>query len=320
MGYAAGSEHGIEGALKYFLLSVLTSLLMLYGLSFVFGISGSTAYAAIDLSRAGALGVVAAVLVVVGFLAKLSAAPFHFWAPDAYEGAPAVCVAFVSTVPKVAGLVALVHLFGPLSTGAGNVALVAFVAAILSMLLGNLGAYPQTDLRRLMAYSGIAHSGYLLLGVSSGPAGLTAAVFYALAYTAPSMGIMLVASAAGPKLGDFAGLVRRKPWLALVTTVFLLSLVGIPPLAGFFGKLLLFGSALAAGQVFGVVTAVVMSVVSAGYYFRVVRPMFFEQPVSAEPMTLTGPGVIAIVGCVAVTLALGVLSSPVLAALIGPAH
>jgi NADH-quinone oxidoreductase subunit N len=319
IGLNTDDELSIEGALKYFLLSMLTSLLLLYGLSFVFGLSGSTSYASIDLTGSGVMGLLAAVLVVIGFAAKLSAAPFHFWAPDAYAGAPVVSVAFVSTVPKVAGLVALARLFGPIAKASPAVSLVVLVISVASMVLGNLGAYPQTDMRRLMAYSGIAHAGYLMLGIAAASlAGIEAAIFYAVVYTAPSLGVMLAVGETGEKLADFGGLVRRRPWLAWTVTVLLLSLIGVPPLAGFFGKLFLFSAALAGGQVVAVVLALVMSVVSAGYYFRIIRPMFFDTPAEDEvPAALvrSWPATIAIVLCLVATLALGVFASPILAML-----
>ncbi len=332
VGYDTSDERSIEGALKYFLLSVLTSLVLLYGLSLLYGISGSTAYADIGLARAGTLGLVAALLVVVGLLAKLSAAPFHFWAPDAYEGAPAASVAFVSTVPKVAGVVALARLIGPLASASPALTTVILVISVISMLLGNLAAYPQADLRRLMAYSGIAHVGYLLLGISAGTRqGLLFAIFYAVVYSIPSMGVMLIGAETGNGLARLAGLAKRVPWLAWTMTVFALSLIGVPPLAGFFGKLFLFTAAFDGGQVVGVVIAVIMSVVSAGYYFRIVRPMFFDDPPApgadvsepAEPSARglapgrSLPASVAVVVLLAFTVFLGLASAPVIDRLLG---
>lgn len=351
MGYNVDSERSVEGALKYFLLSVLTSLVMLYGLSFVFGMSGSTSYIQIAQSKGlvGPLALVAALLTFTGLFAKLSAAPFHFWAPDAYEGAPAITTAFVSTVPKIAGLAALVRLYVVLvpSIGSAKLMIIAMVGAILSMLVGNLAAYPQQDLRRLMAYSGIAHSGYLLVGIAaSTTAGLTAALFYAIAYTAPTLGIMLAVSEVGDRLDDFDGLVGRLPWLAWTVTVLLLSLIGVPPLAGFFGKLYLFGASVGAGQAWLAVVAVAFSVISAGYYFRIIRPMFWGESAVAvdaaapgavhaesdlaatddaeaaptvadlSPRRPSWPVVAAIVLCLTATVLIGLASGPVLGALL----
>jgi len=325
VGYKRNDQGGLEGTLKYFLLSLTTSLVMLYGFSFLYGISGSTMYA--DIAKApslGTLGAIGIAFAVVGMLAKLSAAPFHFWAPDAYAGASPSAVAFVSTVPKVAGAVALVELVAALPTKipTGLGIAVGLVAA-MSMILGNLAAYPQSDLRRLMAYSGVAHVGYLLLAltVRGTAAAMGAAVFYAIAYGAPSLAIMLVAAEEGTDLDDIAGLSVRRPWLAWTMTIFLLSLIGIPPLVGFFGKFYLISTALGA-PVSAVASrwiyllvglAVVMSVISAGYYFRIVRAMFFaEDRKAAAPLPLSGSATLAIVACLTIVLVMGVAAGPLL--------
>lgn len=315
IGYSRRDELGLEGALKYFLLSLLTSLVMVYGLSFVYGFSGSTSYGALDLSAAGTLGLFVAIFASVGFMAKLSAAPFHYWTPDAYEGATPHMVAFVSTVPKVAGLVALVHFVDALAVPAAErFALVLAIVAAASMLLGNLGAFPQDDMRRLMAYSGIAHTGYLLMGVVAGTEmGFDAAVYYAVAYTIPSLGAMFVFAEHGVKISDVGGLAQRRPWIAWTIVVLFLSLVGIPPTIGFFGKLYLFGAALDVGAVWLVLVAVAMSVASLGYYFRVVKEMFFgESP--AEPIVpaRSRSASFAIAACLVGTLGLGIIGSPLL--------
>lgn len=313
IGYRRRDERGMEGALKYFLLSMLTSLVLLYGFSFLYGLSGSTAYAHLSDGPSGVLRQLAYVFVLVGLFAKLSAAPFHYWTPDAYAGAPAASVAFVSTVPKIAGAVALVQLFGALSGGRGDVAAVLYAAAIISMLIGNFSAYPQRDVRRLMAYSGIAHTGYLLLGVAAGSAGYSAAVFYAVAYAAPSMAIVLLAAEEGSSLDELAGLASRRPALAWASVAWLLSLVGIPPMVGFFGKLYLFTSVISGGRVWPVLIAVLMTAVSAGYYFRVLREVFFGERADGERLPGSIAGSIALAALALVTLGLGLLASPLLA-------
>ncbi len=316
IGYRRMRLNGLEGALKYFLLSMLTSLVMLYGMSFLYGVSGTTRFDAIDLSAAGTLGLLAVILTFVGLFAKLSAAPFHYWAPDAYEGAEPWTVAFVSTVPKVAGAVAIVRLTIAVAPTAPVVAPLLLIAAVASMVLGNLAALTQTDVRRMMAYSGVAHTGYLLLAVSAlSPAGYLAAVFYSVAYAVPSMGIMLVAAEQGPALSDFAGLAKRRIASAWMMVVMLMSLVGIPPLAGFFGKLYLFAAAITAGQVTWVIVAVLMSVVSAGYYLRIVRAAFFDEPEGVEvtETSFEPRSAVAVAVVVAITVALGVAGGPALA-------
>lgn len=312
MGYRRDDARGLEGALKYFLLSMLTSLIMLYGLSFAYGISGSTSYADLGAVDAGTLGQLAMAFVLVGLFAKLSAAPFHYWTPDAYAGASASSVAYVSTVPKIAGAVALVQLVAAFSGNGGTATVVLVAGALLSMLVGNFAAYPQTDLRRLMAYSGVAHSGYILLAVASGTAGGVAAVFYVVAYAVPSMAIMLLGSEEGTALDDLDGLSVRRPAVAWASVVWLLSLVGIPPMVGFFGKLTMFTAALESGLLWLVIVAVTMSVVSAGYYFRVLRAIFFGERIDASRSARNVPAAIAYGALTLATLALGILASPVL--------
>jgi NADH-quinone oxidoreductase subunit N len=312
MGYRRGDARGLEGALKYFLLSMLTSLLMLYGLSFVYGLAGSTAYNALALGGGGLLRQMAFVLVLVGLLAKMSAAPFHYWTPDAYAGASAEAVAYVSTVPKIAGTVALVRIVGALAPGVADYQAVLVIAAVASMLLGNFAAFPQSDLRRLMAYSGVAHTGYILLAIAAGATGGSAAVFYAVAYSVPSMAIMLLAAEEGTSLTDLGGLSARRPALAWASVAWLLSLVGIPPMVGFFGKLYLFTSAVRADLLWPVLVAVAMSVVSAGYYFRVLREVFFGSRADAPTHEPSLAAAVTFIAATLMVLTLGVLASPLL--------
>ena len=316
MGFDRGDDRSLEGALKYFLLSMVASLLFLYGASFVIGMSGSTLLSASRL-QPGAIGVVAAAFVFAGLLAKLSAAPFQWWSPDAYAGAPSPAVAFVSSVPKIAGLFAFARVAAVLApqTAAAGPLLVA--AAVASMLVGNLAAYPQTDVRRLMAYSGVAHAGYLLVGLAAGTvAGAQAAVFYAIAYAVPSMGVMLVAAQYGETLDDLRGLATRRPWVAWATGLMLVSLVGVPPLAGFVGKLYLFTAAMRSGLVWLSVLAVVMSAVSAGFYLRVIRAMFFAAGGNAGPAARGSRVASAVVAsCAIAVIVIGVASSPLMGAL-----
>lgn len=316
IGYRRYRIEGLEGALKYFLLSVLTSLVMLYGLSFLYGVTGSTHLGQLDLSQAGTLGVLAVLLSFVGLFAKLSAAPFHYWAPDAYEGAESWMVAFVSTLPKIAGAVVLVRLAAAIEPSAPILGTVLWIGAVASMVLGNLAALNQTDIRRMMAYSGVAHTGYLMLAVAAGnDLGYTAAVLYAVAYALPSLGVMLVVAEEGATIDDVAGLAARRPVAAWSMVLMLVSLIGIPPLIGFFGKLYLFTAALQGGLVWAVVVALAMSVVSAGYYLRIVRAMFFGARDGVEPKPWPVPAVVGVVGSAALTLALGLAAGPVVAAM-----
>ncbi|MBI5230741.1 MAG: hypothetical protein HY876_01100, partial [Coriobacteriales bacterium] len=227
IGYDVRDARGLEGALKYFLLSILTTLVTLYGFSYLYGLTGATLLDRLDLSTAGPVGLVAAVLAVTGLIAKLSAAPFHYWAPDAYEGAHPWAVAFASTVPKIGGAVALVRLTQAIGPTVPNLEVVLVIVAVASMLLGNLAALPQNDIRRMMAYSGVGHAGYLLLGVAAmSVAGGTAAIFYAVAYSIPSLAIMLLAQENGVRVDDWGQLSTRRPASAWAALLFLLSLVG----------------------------------------------------------------------------------------------
>ena len=316
MGFDRGDDRSLEGALKYFLMSMVASLLFMYGASFVIGMSGSNAFASTRL-QGGAIGVVAASFVIAGLLAKLSAVPFQWWAPDAYAGAPSAAVAFVSSVPKVAGLAAFARVVTLLMPQVPQVGPLLVGAAVASMLLGNLAAYPQQDLRRLMAYSGVAHAGYLLVGLAAGTAaGAQAAVYYAIAYAVPSMGVMLVAARYGQTLDDLRGLAVRCPWAAWATVLMLVSLVGVPPLAGFTGKLYLFTAAMRSGLVWLAVLSMVMSVVSAGFYLRIVRSMFFGQAEGVEPAVGgSAASAVVVAACALAVVVVGVASSPILAAI-----
>jgi NADH-quinone oxidoreductase subunit N len=318
IGYRKERFQSLEGALKYFLLSMLTSLVMLYGFSFLYGVTGTTRYGAFDLSGAGSLGLLAVLLAFVGLLAKLSAAPFHYWAPDAYEGAEAWSVAFVSTVPKVAGAVAFVRLAEAVAQTAPALGPMLLAAAVASMILGNFAALTQLDVRRMMAYSGVAHTGYLLLGVAAlSTAGYGSAVLYALAYAVPSLGIMLVIAEEGNAISDFAGLFKRRPTATWGLVVMLVSLIGIPPLIGFFGKLSVFSAAVSAGLVTWVVVAVLTSVVSAGYYLRIVREAFFGEDTGERVALKRSPlADLAVVLCVAGTVALGLGAGAVFDAIV----
>jgi NADH-quinone oxidoreductase subunit N len=319
VGYRHNDVKALEGAIKYFLLSMLTTLVMLYGFSFLYGLTGSTRYAQMDLRAAGVLGIVALLLSFVGMFAKLSAAPFHFWAPDAYSGSTAWAVAFVSTVPKVAGAVAIVRFTAALAPGVASAGSAIAIVAFASMVLGNLAALTQTDVRRLMAYSGVAHSGYLLIGVAAlSTAGFSSAVLYAVSYSIPSMGIMLIAAEEGPQVAQFGALAQRRPASAWGMVVLLLSLIGVPPMIGFFGKFNLLVAGQQRGLTILVVTAVAASVVSAGYYMRIVRTMFFAEPAeSARGLKSNAPAAIAFGASVVATVVLGVAVGPVSSAIGG---
>lgn len=283
IGYRRNRINGLEGAIKYFLLSVLASLLMIYGITFVYGIAKTTSYAGLDLAQAGTLGLVSMLLLFVGIFAKISAAPFHYWAPDAYEGAESWVVAFVSSVPKVAGIVLALRLVSFIDAASKQAAfqellgLIIMIAAAASMILGSFAALTQSDTKRVMAYSGVVNAGYMLMPlVSMRSSSVASVALYSVFYGLAGMGLLLIAASEGGKIADLAGLSKRRPAAAWALAIFALSMVGVPPMAGFFGKFYMFTSTVQGGNVWLVVLATVASIVSAFYYLRFVKAAFFD--------------------------------------------
>lgn len=293
-GFDKRSRQSAEAALKYFLFGGMSAGFLLFGMSLLYGLSGSLELPVIARAISGAtldpLLLVALVMVAIGFGFKVAAAPFHLWAPDAYQGAPTVSAGFIASSSKVASFfvfaqVAMIALAGAAGSGAmhayapGWVPVLAIIAA-LSMILGNLAAIAQTSLRRLLAYSAIGHAGYMLLGLIGHTAqSLNALVYYVITYALASLGAFGVLGALETegidRIADLRGLSRRAPGLAFCLLIFLLSLAGIPPLAGFFGKFYIFSVTLSAephlGLLWLVLLAVAMSAVSLYYYLRVLR-------------------------------------------------
>jgi NADH-quinone oxidoreductase subunit N len=287
-----------EAGLKYFLFGSTASAFTLFGISFVYGMTGSTSLAAIAPKLAAMTPLLAAglVMTLIGFAFKIAAAPFHLWAPDTYQGAPAPSVAFIASASKVASFVVLGKIlllgFGPAQGSAGWHALIAgwapllAVLAALSILVGNLVALAQSNVRRLLAYSAVAHAGYTLLGlVAGGRDGFSATLFYTTTYAFTLVGAFGVVALVRRETGGddfvhFAGLRRRSPWLAGCMAVFMLSLAGIPPLAGFFGKLYLFSAALRVGGDHGLLWLVALalfgSLISFYYYLMILKVIFVD--------------------------------------------
>ncbi len=299
-----------EAGLKYFLFGGMSAAFLLFGFSLLYGWSNSINLTGIAQSMHGKLLdpllVVAILMTVVGLGFKVAAVPFHFWAPDVYQGAPAPSAGFIASGSKVAAFfilyqVMVVGLAGAEGSGAwhayapGWVPVLALAAA-LSMVLGNLVAIRQTSVRRLLAYSAIAHAGYMLLGIlSHTQQSLAALLYYAITYALTVLGAFGVVAvveqeAGGDKLSDFAGLSRRSPVVSFCMLIFMLSLAGIPPLAGFFGKFYLFSAVLAAtpgslGLLWLVVLAIAMSAVSLYYYLQVLKRIYVaDAPAGAGPM------------------------------------
>jgi NADH-quinone oxidoreductase subunit N len=317
-----------EAALKYFLTGAFSSAFFLYGVALLYGVSGSTTLgeiaSAVDRLPAGgaSLAVLGAGLLLVGFGFKVGSVPFHMWIPDVYEGAPTTVTALMSAGVKAAAFGALLRVFTSGLAGlAGGWKPAVAVLAIVTMVFGNLGALAQSNLKRMLAYSSVAHAGYLLTALVAVPAvGAEAVLFYLVAYAAVNLGAFgALAALAGQgreplSLSDVAGLATRRPALAAALTVFLISLTGVPVSAGFVGKFYLFGAAVSAGRTVLAVVGVLMSVVSAYYYLRVVVAMYMREPTADDAWGPVSAGsALALAVSVAVVLGLGVYPGPVLA-------
>jgi NADH-quinone oxidoreductase subunit N len=290
----------VEAGLKYFLFGSTASAFTLFGLSLIYGMCGTTSLAAIadNISGTSVQPLLAAgiIMTLVGFGFKVAAAPFHLWAPDVYQGAPISSAAFIASASKVASFVVLGKFvligFGPIEGSAAWHAMVAgwspFLAAIsaLSIIVGNLAALAQFNVRRLLAYSAVAHAGYGLIGlVAATPEGFSATLFYAALYGVTLVGAFAIVGVVRRETGDdnianFAGLASRSPLLAIYMAVFMLSLAGLPPLPGFFGKFYLFSVALHSGDNYGLLwligIALVGSFISLYYYLMVLKAIFVD--------------------------------------------
>jgi len=289
-----------EAGLKYLILGAASSGILLYGLSLIYGLTGTTVMSEIGLrlfigpdTRLAAY--FAIVMFVAGFGFKLAAAPFHMWAPDVYEGAPTPVTAFLSVASKAAGLVAFVRLFfEALFIAKSDWVVILEVVAILAMVIGNVVALLQTNIKRMLAYSSIAQVGYVLVALSAGiDLSVGSMMIFLLAYLFANIGAFIVVIAFSNATGsdnidDYAGLMKRSPGVALTMTIFMVSLVGIPPTAGFLAKYWMFGAAVKEGLYGIVVVAVLTSVISLFYYMNVVRIMMFHQPKDDSPIPLAG--------------------------------
>jgi len=310
-GFAKREAEPVEASLKFFLVGPVSSAVLAYGLSFVYGATGSTSLSAIAKAPASPLLTLGLIAALAGLAFKIAAFPFHMWVPDAYEAGPTPFVAWLSVAPKAAGFVTLFRLY---FEGVGDRAAVwapaAAGLATLTMLGGNLMALPQTNTKRLLAYSGIAQIGYMLVGMAAASASGTAMIlFYLVAYVFGNMGAFLVVEAVARAEGSEAtsalrGLAQRSPLLALAMLLFLLSLGGIPFVAGFWAKLYVFWAAAERGLYWLVLVGAVLTVVALFYYLVVVRSMYIEAP--------TRPGRVPVTPALAVSLLLCVLGVVVL--------
>ena len=299
VGYLRTQERSVEASIKYFLLGAFSSGILLFGISLIFAATGGTTTNLERLGQAIALApgnqdllVFSGVLMVlIGFAFKVAAVPFHMWSPDAYEGAPTPITAFMSMAPKAAALAAFIRIFGKGFNGVAEnwIAPLSFIAAA-SMILGNIAAFKQQSIKRMLAYSSIGHVGYMLLGVLAmdSQAGAQAVWFYMMTYLFMQAGafaivIYLQGANEGERIEDFKGLAKRRPLLAFAMMVFMLSLAGIPPLLGFFSKFYLFRLAIIEGYITLTVIALLTSAAAAYYYLNVVAQMYFKEPGEAAP-------------------------------------
>lgn len=313
-----------EASLKYFLLGSFASAFLLYGIALVYGATGTTRLtrvAEVASAHPGdAMLVVGVGLMMVGFGFKISTAPFHMWVPDVYQGAPTSVTVFIATGSKAAAFAALIRVvLGALRGGVPDSAMLFWVLAVITMTVGNVVALAQGNLKRMLAYSSVAHVGYMMVGLVAGSAaGTSAVLFYLLAYTfttAGSFGVIALCARAGDEaveVADYAGLARRHPLLAATLTLFLLSLIGIPPLAGFVGKFYLFGAAVRAGYVWLVVIAALNSALAAYYYLRVVVYMYMRdaEGAAAAGLTPSFAGSLALAIAAIGIVVLGVMPAP----------
>jgi NADH-quinone oxidoreductase subunit N len=321
-----GQRAQMESAVKYIMFGVAANGVMLFGLSWLYGLTGTTSLpvmaAKLGPLAGSPLAVAGLSLAFAGLFYKLAVFPFHFWTPDVYQGASNETAGVIASLPKVAAVAVLVRFASLAAPGNAAIATVLAVLAAASMFYGNLAALVQSDLKRLLGYSGIAHAGYALLGFTAmGAAGWAAALYYIAGYALTMLACFVVIrrvsrDGANAALADLAGLHRRSPLLATTLAVGVFSLAGIPPLAGFMGKFILLAAAFAAGQVALVVIAVANAVVAVYYYLRIIREAFFRDPAGGQPVIALDGGSAALCALlVAGIVALGVAPAAVIDAI-----
>ncbi|MEK7405152.1 MAG: NADH-quinone oxidoreductase subunit N [Acidobacteriota bacterium] len=323
VGFLRGDKRSNEAAVKYLLLGAFSSGFLVYGFSVMYGLAGSTRLGDITVAIArretwDPLVFLALATTTIGLLFKISAVPFHMWAPDAYEGAPTTVTAYLSVGSKAASFAFLVRIFlGPLAPAREVWLPLLSAVAIATMTVGNLAAISQSNIKRLLAYSSISHAGYILLGLVAGnPTGIKGIAVYVLVYTFMNLGAFLVVVALrrkdilGENLEDLGGLMQKSPGHAILMLIFLLSLAGIPPTAGFLGKYYIFLALIQTGHYVLAVLAATYVAVAVYYYFRVVRSMFISEEADRVPVA-SSFGLRLALGLTGVlTLAIGVYPEP----------
>jgi NADH-quinone oxidoreductase subunit N len=330
-------ERSLEAGLKYLVVGAVGSAILLYGLALLYGATGSTNLAEIGEALDGsALGdeplvLAAVVLIVVGLGFKASAAPFHMWTPDVYEGAPTPVTAFMSTATKVAAMAAFLRIFtGALHPIEADWDLIIGLVAAAAIVVGNVAALVQTSMKRLLAYSSVAQAGFLLIGVAAGTIlGAEATIYYLVAYLAMTLAAFAVVivrereTVDGESIAALSGYGRERPLLGVVMTLAMLSLAGFPPLAGFVGKFLLFGAAVEADMTWLAIVGALGTIVSLGYYLRVVGVLWFpraDAPAPGRTLPLpAGVGAVTIVSGIGV-VAIALAADPIMAVCRGAAE
>lgn len=323
--YWRGNLKSSEAGLKYFLFGTACSITMLYGMSLVYGLTGSLDLFLINYNlfsgHLNSIAVsVATLMVSVGIAFKVAMVPFHFWCPDVYEGAPTPVTAFFSVGPKLLGFAVLARLLL-----GGGIALYQHwlhllgLLSVLTMTIANLTALSQTNIKRMLAYSSIAHAGYALIGlVVNTEAGYQGLLIYLLTYVAMNLGAFAAVIAVSnhtksDEIESYSGLAANSPYLAAMLGLFLISLAGMPPLAGFIGKFYIFSAAMGEGFIYLAVAAVLNSVIAAYYYFNVIRTMYLVRP--SQALTIkSSPGLnLALAACLILVLAFGLYPKPIIA-------
>lgn len=320
-GYDKSSLKSAEAGTKYVLLSAMSSAILLYGLSLLYGISGSTDFEAfVAYTRSGSASPIFAVAVIMllsGLGFKIAAVPFHMWSPDIYEGAPTPITAFLATGSKAAAFAVLIRMLTVmLRDNYAAFAGILIMLAVLTMIVGNLVAIPQKNMKRMLAYSSISHAGYILLGlVAFTDLGVSAMLFYIFVYIFANLGafssvIALADSTGSDDIEAFRGMWKRSPFITAVLMICLLSMAGIPPAAGFIGKFYLFASIVNQGYVWLALLAIGMSVVSVYYYIMVIRVMLSPVSDSPEKITVATSHKLVMAAAAAVTVFLGIYAAP----------
>jgi NADH-quinone oxidoreductase subunit N len=309
-----------EAAIKYFLLGAFSSALLLYGISLIYGLTTTTnIYGIAEYLRGAEMSqavLLSMALIIAAFSFKIAAAPFHMWAPDVYQGAPTSITAFMSVGPKAAGFAVIARVFYvAFEQVQADWTAILIGIAILTMAVGNIMAIVQTNMKRMLAYSSIAHAGYMLLGIIAGTeAGMEAMMVYMLIYAFMNIGAftIVILLERGDELKDYEGLAKAHPAVAGIMLIFMFSLIGIPPTAGFIGKFNLFKAVVDAGYTWLVVIAVIFSAISAYYYLRVVMNMYMEKLKEDAPIHLSPSIGLALLITVLMVIIIGVMPSVVI--------